>query len=77
MITDTEYKKRVIDFFKRGVALTEPNDADWDLLGHLFLEASQDRYQGGMEIFDKRILTSTELAEGSINLALIEASTDD
>ena len=62
MMNIQEYKDRVIDHFRRKVALNNVSEGDWKFLSEIFLHAAENGTEG-MEEFDKRILTSTEFQE--------------
>ncbi len=60
-----EYKERVIDHFRAGterLPCAKATKEDWQLLGLLFLNASENGEEN-LEEFDKRILSEQEFKE--------------
>ena len=53
-----QYKERVCNFFKESKA----TEQDWEVLGKLFLAASENGDEG-MEDFDRKLLTKQEFNE--------------
>ena len=54
-----EYKARVMNHFKAFTDISNATQEDWELLGRLFLNASENG-EDSMEDFDKRILSTQE-----------------
>jgi len=54
-----QYQERVKAHFQAGTDISEATEEDWQLLGNLFLNASEDGVDG-LDEFDQRILTSDE-----------------